>query len=46
MTGASKSVQRLEVTVDGAPLGYLRSGSGSLVLLVHGTFWSRARGSA
>ena len=41
MTGAIESVQRREVTVDGATLSYLHAGSGPPVLLVHGTFWSR-----
>lgn len=41
MTGASQSVQRREITVDGATLSYLHAGSGPPVLLVHGTFWSR-----
>jgi pimeloyl-ACP methyl ester carboxylesterase len=41
MTGASESVQRGEITLDGAALSYLHAGSGPPVLLVHGTFWSR-----
>lgn len=41
MPGASESVQRREITVDGTPLSYLHAGSGPPVLLVHGTFWSR-----
>ncbi len=41
MTGATESVQRRKVTVDGAALSYLHAGSGPPVLLVHGTFWSR-----
>jgi pimeloyl-ACP methyl ester carboxylesterase len=32
MTGASESVQRCEITVDGAPLSYLHAGSGPPVL--------------
>ncbi len=35
------SVRRREVVVDGTRLSYLHAGSGTPVLLLHGTFWSR-----
>ena len=32
---------RSEITVDGIPISFLSAGEGPLVLLLHGTYWSR-----
>lgn len=40
--GSEIAARRREVVVDGTPLSYLQAGSGAPVLLLHGTFWSRA----
>lgn len=32
---------RSEITVDGIPISFLATGEGPLVLLLHGTYWSR-----
>ena len=35
------TVQREAIDVDGVPASYLTAGDGPLVLLLHGTYWSR-----
>jgi pimeloyl-ACP methyl ester carboxylesterase len=39
--GRNASPMRSEITVDGTPISYLSAGDGPLVLLLHGTYWSR-----
>jgi pimeloyl-ACP methyl ester carboxylesterase len=41
MSAASVSVERADVTVGAHPASYLTAGEGPLVLLLHGTYWSR-----
>lgn len=41
MTTAPETVTRATVDVDGHPASYLTAGDGRVVLLLHGTYWSR-----
>jgi pimeloyl-ACP methyl ester carboxylesterase len=41
MPPTSPTVRRAAVDVDGAPASYLTAGDGRVVLLLHGTYWSR-----
>jgi len=41
MTSSTTNVQRATVDVGGVPASFLTAGDGPLVLLLHGTYWSR-----
>src|SRR5215211_3521228 len=41
MTDATTIPRRASIDVDGASASYLTAGDGPLVLLLHGTYWSR-----
>jgi pimeloyl-ACP methyl ester carboxylesterase len=38
---AVSDVERATIEVDGVPASYLAAGDGPMVLLLHGTYWSR-----
>jgi pimeloyl-ACP methyl ester carboxylesterase len=38
---AVSGVERATIDVDGVPASYLAAGDGPMVLLLHGTYWSR-----
>jgi pimeloyl-ACP methyl ester carboxylesterase len=46
MTQPAPAIQRETVDVDGAPASFLTAGDGPLLLLLHGTYWSRVWQSA